>query len=1154
VSKRCETLDRTFLAATVVIGGRVMKVFVFVVSMVLYLSALTTPAWCVPPFLVAAVYNPSNSGDGTTLKGGAGNGESTVIVSCYYPASYNATCQGGGTFDSISNSSCPSLNNFVTVISTSTNCFYRRDFGLNGVVDARQCGVVGDGLPPSSITPTHPDDADLLNKCIGIASTVSDSVPIRVPVVNIGGGVILDNTDDIEIPDDMTLTCGGTSVSVAANNDYRIGGSLSKAIVLNPTTAGDPAGPFTVRLTGRNSALVGCTVVAGAGPNGTENPYSPSIWFPDCKPDSATGSCELDVPSAHTYFRSSMLEASAFNPNPTAQYPGSCTNCGPASQSVGVTIDGAPSAVVRDVAILGFGTCLTLGAVSSAAPGTVTENISGDCNTGVRINKSNAPSFHASAITPLLTGSPYSAWTIVSLTASGTNYQVTAKIGDNSLTDTNFKLRNNDTVWIGTGATNSGQSAIGRWRINCSHDTDGTCTVDVSSCPGGGSCQTFTLLDSKDAAFSLTGQIRNVPVGGLAATAITGLSGADLRYLAAGQTVSDSGSGGLNCIPGGTTVTAVWPLRQIVFISQPPISGSTCASASDSLTFQDIAYSSSLACSLSAIQNGCVFVDAGFRFGDAYDVHNTGGATFSDCTGFEHMVAFHANTGSNKARFLNCATENNVQLPDGSLWSMANHANDDDNDRQNIVGLLVDGKHSTMVPPPAEDADACAVNSMNTIFGQHRPVGIVINTKCNLESKIANGELSVDNVQNNGIGFELDDGKLLLANSGGGTGNAFVSSKVSGSAPQTGLGISNNLLSDMALYMESNIASAGASGCGNKFKNSTIYLCAPSSFTQLPGGRLTLTPCDSSGCYPVMTADATNAGHVYYVPYQSQQVPIYNNPSGVFGLINISATGLTLNLDLMAGGHAATMLYDIFVETKTSDGSAELCTGKAWTANLGDTSPRSTQLALVNGVWVNASPMRSTASTGCQYAHNSFRDCPPFECTYLGTVYMVADGKTAQQFNPAPVGGGAGPCLCLYNAYNHVLLTSKTSDSNSYSYGLNTWRRMDASSGNSINFVDGLAQMQIGAQLTDALKNGGTTSGMTAAMGIQADVGTPATPLPISKAISTTAGTYNTSFVATPRFGYRNVSAIESALGSPNPNVPTFGGSNLQLLTLQVAD
>jgi hypothetical protein len=225
-----------------------------------------------------------------------------ITVTCYHHyTTANTICAGGGDFDRIpgGTSPCPltgTANNGATIIQDAAphfDCFYRKNFGLNGVVDARQCGVWGDGADHT------PSDGAALQTCLNLAAKILAGFPPNiVPVVNTGGGVILDNWGDITIPDNITLTCGGTSVTQANANDYRTP-ALSKAIVLDPTHVNEtgqfPAAGYTIRLKGMNSALEGCTIEAGAGPTGIENPYSPSIWFPNCKPDSAAGTCDLDT-------------------------------------------------------------------------------------------------------------------------------------------------------------------------------------------------------------------------------------------------------------------------------------------------------------------------------------------------------------------------------------------------------------------------------------------------------------------------------------------------------------------------------------------------------------------------------------------------------------------------------------------------------------------------------------------------------------------------------------------------------------------------------------------------------------------------------------------------------------------------------------------
>lgn len=1073
-----------------------------------------------------------------------------MSVSCYYPSNITPVCAGGGDFDRIvgvTGNTCRQIADGAFIIhdgqtGNDTQCFQRENFGLNGIVDARQCGVIGDGKPEKTTGTYHPDDGAILKNCLKTSASnpTSQYGHPGYHIVTTGGGVILDNTTDIEIPSNMTLTCGGTSIPAAADNDFRIP-KLSKAIVLDPfptNPAGYPAKGWTVRLQGKNPALVGCTIVEGAG-TATEgggtvpNPFSPSIWYPGCNANyiDCTGHDDSATP-----FRSSILEASAFNPNPSAQYPASGTcppACGPASQSVGVLIE-AGGATIHDVAILGFGTCLQLGVSgTSSAPGANIQDVNGDCNTGVRVDASNAPSLSEVRINPLLTDAGYISRKITNITSSSGSYRVTVDTTATGDPDANYLIRNNDTVWIGTGDGGGAESARGRWIVSCT-DSGGSCTCDV-----GGACQSFTLTGSASAIPSIDATVRDTFNNGTPPTALTGISLIDsnVKYLAPGQQVVDS----QGCITSAsnTKVTAVWPAQGIVYISKPP--SCTPATEPDSITFTDNSLNGAT-CNHTIVDGNCVIVDVGFRFGDGFDIHNTGGSACYNCRSSEHMVSFHMNTGSNNAHLVNSVTALNVDLPDQNLWPMnARSDTNQDADRQNIVSLLIDGDHVSGHPvPPAEDADACDVEAVDSIFGQHRPVAVVVNTTCNNQNRMINIGLGVANVQDNAIGIELDSGTVALSNTGGSTANSFV-------ADDTALAMSNVRLEKQTLYIESSTASSSISGCGNVFSAPTPYLCAPSSFTQLPGGRLTLTQG-----HPVMSSDVLAATTIYYSPYASSEIPIYASATGVFGLYDVGSSGIKLELDSTV--QLGTTLYDLFAVVDSGD--VRLCTGPAWASITGGSLVRGStgQIQQVNGVWVNGTIMSCHFHSGASSGDHS---CQPYECTYLGSADMTANGQTKQQFGPVSGSGGGGNCLCLYNAYNRVTLTSTSQDSaGQYSYTSTTWRRQNNSASNSVTGIDGLGEMQISSQLTDAMSNGiGAGTGFAIAIGIDFMFpgGTVVAPIPIVQANSTSKGTYSTTVSSAPVKGIWIAQAVEAAI-SGSAGTPNFGGNGYQQLSVRVQD
>ena len=181
------------------------------------------------------------------------------------------------------------------------------------------------------------------------------------------------------------------------------------------------------------------------------------------------------------------------------------------------------------------------------------------------------------------------------------------------------------------------------------------------------------------------------------------------------------------------------------------------------------------------------------------------------------------------------------------------------------------------------------------------------------------------------------------------------------------------------------------------------------------------------------------------------------------------------------------------------------------------------------------------------------QQCAAYECTYLGSIYTTTmGGQVSQQFSPPAANGGSNPCLCLYNAYNRVVLTSRSLDNTGYTYNSTAWRFMHGNSNNRVTVVDGLDQMQILAQLTDGLANG-ASPGRTAQMGVDFNVSSsvPA-PVPTVQANAAATGTYGTGAPHTPYLGLWYAQAVEAAPSSGN--AANFGGSNLQQLSVQVAD
>jgi hypothetical protein len=1122
--------------------------------------------------IVPAVYDPASSTNPDTLFGAAwGDSVSQVTVTCYHPAAANVACAGGGDFDK---GDCPSegsnQSNFATLIQDTGNtgsCWYRKNFGLNGVVDARQCGVYGDGLPGqgSSGDPDYrPDDGDTLNACLTIAAATNASDPAlqnKLHIVTTGGGVVLANNADIAVPPNIELTCGDNGIGSVKDNDYRlVGRNLSNALVLNPTTANE--GPYTVKLAANTSGYTDCTEVAGPGPlqddGGYPNEFSPYIYYPNCKNDGCTAGATQPL------LRSATKEYSAFNPNETAKYniadstcvdvgsPGHPKHCGPASASIGIHLTTAEHLTVRNVTVLGFGTCYEAGNDKNTPPKAgsrlVIDHLICDGDTGVSVDNSpNATQFNGIAIKPFLTsgGDTLSSMIIDYLEQdpSSTKYRVYVEVLSTTSHPLAFQFEDGDTVWIetkalGSGAGTGAESAAGRWTVE-------NVDSDTTHCHATGdyTCQSFTLdasidqPDSQATPLSLSGTLRNTTQDGVPPNAIvipnTSPANAALQLVAVGQTVSGS------CIPTSPapTVTDVWPTRGLIYMSAP----ATCATVSPAtITFTDNTFNTDFTPSCgnppSPVSAGCAAVDANERFGDGYVITNSGGVSAINCNTYEHLVAFHFSTNANSSRFANCGTGENDALPD-----------------QEIVGLKIDGDHTSTDP-----GDACGNEFVNGILGQHRSVGVLVQSNCATPNHISNVRFSgTPGGRRNAVGLEVDAGTVAVTN-GDATGNDNVLKADSsylyklnddGSYTQTGpfpstLSIGNNQFPNATLYMADDEAAASTNGCGNTFATLTAYLCTPPPATLLPGGRLTLTQTQA-----VMRADVVNGANVYYVPSRGEQVPIYNSGAANFGLQDIGTTGLTLALDASSSTKQLSgKIYDIFAEVADT-GSLELCSGPYWTSS----TSRTTGIQQVQGIWVN------TGTITCHAGTHDF-SCLSFQCTYLGSMYMTADGKTTQQLGPDSHAHGNANCLCLYNAYNRVPVISMSLDSSAtYTNNSTTWHAMNpatfGTSGllldNTITVLDGLGESAIDALLNDALKATGSATASTPSVGLTLNSTSTAPQYFASNqavsTISVSAPLRNPPFI-----GLWYVQAMEVV--SSAASSPSFGGNGQQQMSVTVSD
>jgi hypothetical protein len=201
-------------------------------------------------------------------------------------------------------------------------------------------------------------------------------------------------------------------------------------------------------------------------------------------------------------------------------------------------------------------------------------------------------------------------------------------------------------------------------------------------------------------------------------------------------------------------------------------------------------------------------------------------------------------------------------------------------------------------------------------------------------------------------------------------------------------------------------------------------------------GRLSLTTA-----VPVTTADVTAATTLYWVPYQGNQIALYNGSSWVvFAQAQLSiAVPATTN-----------QMYDVFIDYNAG---TPVLTLTAWT---NDTT-RATALTMQDGVYV------LTGSTGKRYV-GSFRT--------TGVVGQTED-SAAKRY--------------VFNYTNRVTrqLSVNASGTSYWTYTTAAWRQAAGNSAFQLDVVVGVAEEAIQAVVSVAASN--STGGMDYYVGIGYD-------------------------------------------------------------------
>jgi hypothetical protein len=173
------------------------------------------------------------------------------------------------------------------------------------------------------------------------------------------------------------------------------------------------------------------------------------------------------------------------------------------------------------------------------------------------------------------------------------------------------------------------------------------------------------------------------------------------------------------------------------------------------------------------------------------------------------------------------------------------------------------------------------------------------------------------------------------------------------------------------------------------------------------------------------------------------------------------------------------------------------------------------------------------------------------QATYLGTIYATANGQTGMAFSASAAGGGAN-VLGVYNAYNRIAITAFGQDSTaSWAYGTNTWRKADNSAGNSVTYVDGLAQSNVDMSYT--VLTSLVTANAELGIGVQCDWSSGSPTFTGYNIAGAGGGTFNENqlFVkgaCLPSMGLHVSNALEVAAGASNSFFTTTNSSNIGFL------
>lgn len=234
----------------------------------------------------------------------------------------------------------------------------------------------------------------------------------------------------------------------------------------------------------------------------------------------------------------------------------------------------------------------------------------------------------------------------------------------------------------------------------------------------------------------------------------------------------------------------------------------------------------------------------------------------------------------------------------------------------------------------------------------------------------------------------------------------------------------------------------------------------------MPSGRLTLTTL-----VPVLTSDVTAAATVYYTPYKSNLIALYDGVSWVLKAFAEMSQALT-DTTKSPAATVASNPYDVFVWNDA--GTMRATRGPSWLAGAvgGSTTTRgtgvgSTELELFNGVMVN-----KNAITNGPAARRG---------VFVGSFITNSGNAVDWVLNPIAALGGGNARVGLWNNYNRIRFSAASKDStDSWASVGSSWRAMNGSASNRITIFNGLDEEIVDATHEGSYSCNSTNNGFCA--------------------------------------------------------------------------